>query len=133
MSDFFTWSVLAATLASGIRLATPFLLASLGEMIGHSRGCRVDVGSAEILRRHLFAGGGLDQRGAGEENGAVALDDDRLIGHGRHIGATGRAGAEDGRHLRDAVRRHPSLISEDASKVVDVRKHLALHGQEGST
>ncbi|MGB1387125.1 MAG: ABC transporter permease, partial [Ilumatobacteraceae bacterium] len=38
MSDFFTWSVLAATLASGIRLATPFLLASLGEMIGQRSG-----------------------------------------------------------------------------------------------
>ncbi len=38
MSDFFTWSVIAATLASGIRLATPFLLASLGEMIGQRSG-----------------------------------------------------------------------------------------------
>ena len=31
MSDFFTVSVLLATVASGIRLATPFLLAALGE------------------------------------------------------------------------------------------------------
>ena len=31
MSDFFTLSVLVATAASGIRLATPYLLASLGE------------------------------------------------------------------------------------------------------
>ena len=38
MSDFFTLSVLVATLASGIRLATPFLLAALGETIGQRSG-----------------------------------------------------------------------------------------------
>lgn len=38
MSDFFTLSVIVATLASAIRLATPFLLASLGEMIGQRSG-----------------------------------------------------------------------------------------------
>ncbi|WP_419553041.1 ABC transporter permease [Candidatus Poriferisodalis sp.] len=38
MSDFFTVGVLVATLASGIRLATPFLLAALGETIGQRAG-----------------------------------------------------------------------------------------------
>jgi ABC-type uncharacterized transport system permease subunit len=38
MSDFFTVSVIVATLASGIRLATPFLLAALGETIGQRSG-----------------------------------------------------------------------------------------------
>ena len=38
MSDFLTVSVLLATLASGIRLATPFLLAALGETIGQHSG-----------------------------------------------------------------------------------------------
>ena len=38
MGDFFTVSVLVATLASGIRLATPFLLAGLGEAIGQRSG-----------------------------------------------------------------------------------------------
>jgi general nucleoside transport system permease protein len=38
MGDFFTISVLVATLASGIRLATPFLLAGLGETIGQRSG-----------------------------------------------------------------------------------------------
>lgn len=38
MGDFFTVSVLVATLASGIRLATPFLLAGLGETIGQRSG-----------------------------------------------------------------------------------------------
>lgn len=38
MSEFFTLSVIVATLASGIRLATPFLLAALGETIGQRAG-----------------------------------------------------------------------------------------------
>ena len=38
MGDFFTVSVLVATLASGIRLGTPFLLAGLGEAIGQRSG-----------------------------------------------------------------------------------------------
>ncbi len=38
MSQFFTLTVLVATLASGIRLATPFLLAALGETLGQRSG-----------------------------------------------------------------------------------------------
>ena len=38
MTDFLTVSVLLATLASGIRLATPFLLAALGETLGQRSG-----------------------------------------------------------------------------------------------
>lgn len=38
MRDFFTLSVLVAVLASGIRLATPYLLAALGETIGQRSG-----------------------------------------------------------------------------------------------
>lgn len=38
MSEFFTVSVLLATVASGIRLATPYLLASLGETLGQRSG-----------------------------------------------------------------------------------------------
>jgi len=37
-SEFFTISVFVATLASGIRLATPFLFAALGEAIGQRSG-----------------------------------------------------------------------------------------------
>ena len=37
-SEFFTASVLVATLASGIRLATPYLLAALGEAVGQRAG-----------------------------------------------------------------------------------------------
>jgi simple sugar transport system permease protein len=38
VSDFFTVTVLTATLASGIRLAAPYLLAALGETIGQRSG-----------------------------------------------------------------------------------------------
>jgi general nucleoside transport system permease protein len=38
MRDFFTLTVLTATVAAGVRLATPFLLASLGETIGQRSG-----------------------------------------------------------------------------------------------
>lgn len=38
MSEFFTVSVLVATFAGGVRLATPYLLASLGETLGQRSG-----------------------------------------------------------------------------------------------
>lgn len=38
MSDFFTASVLVATIASAVRLATPYLFAALGEAIGQRSG-----------------------------------------------------------------------------------------------
>ena len=38
MGDFFTTSVLVATAASAVRLATPYLLAALGETIGQRSG-----------------------------------------------------------------------------------------------
>jgi simple sugar transport system permease protein len=38
VSDFFTTSVLVATFASGMRLATPYLYAALGELLGQRSG-----------------------------------------------------------------------------------------------
>ncbi len=38
MSEFFTASVLVATVAAGLRLATPYLLAALGETLGQRSG-----------------------------------------------------------------------------------------------
>ena len=70
-------------------------------VVGDAREARVDVGAAEFLWRDVLAGGGLHQRRAAEEDRARALDDDGLVAHRRHVGATGRARAHDQRHLRD--------------------------------
>ena len=37
------------------------------------------VAAAEILGRHHFAGGGLHQRRAAQEDGALVLDDHGLV------------------------------------------------------
>jgi simple sugar transport system permease protein len=52
--DFFTTSVLVATLASGIRLATPFLLAALGEAIGQRSGV-LNLGVEGVMLIGAFA------------------------------------------------------------------------------
>jgi general nucleoside transport system permease protein len=54
MSEFFTLTVLTATIASGIRLATPFLLASLGETIGQRSGV-LNLGVDGIMLLGAFA------------------------------------------------------------------------------
>lgn len=41
----------------------------------------------------------LHQRGAAQEDGAGPADDDALVGHGGHVRAARRAGAEDDGHL----------------------------------
>lgn len=53
-SDFFTVSVLVATLASGIRLATPFLFAALGEAIGQRSGV-LNLGVDGVMLIGAFA------------------------------------------------------------------------------
>ncbi len=54
MSEFFTVSVIVATLASGIRLATPFLLAALGETIGQRAGV-LNLGVEGVMLIGAFA------------------------------------------------------------------------------
>ncbi|MDH3679729.1 MAG: ABC transporter permease [Acidimicrobiia bacterium] len=55
MSEFFTATVLIATLASGIRLAVPFLLAALGETIGQRSGV-LNLGVEGVMLLGAFAG-----------------------------------------------------------------------------
>lgn len=62
----------------------------------------------------------------------LTLDDDVLVRHGGHVGATGRAGAHHDGDLRNALRGHVRLVVEDASKVVAVGEHLVLQRQEGA-
>ncbi len=54
MSEFFTVSVLVATLAGGIRLATPFLLAALGETLGQRSGV-LNLGVEGVMLIGAFA------------------------------------------------------------------------------
>lgn len=54
MSDFFTTAVLVATLASGIRLAVPFLLAALGETVGQRSGV-LNLGVEGVMLLGAFA------------------------------------------------------------------------------
>ncbi len=53
MSDFFTMSILVATVASGIRLATPYLLAGLGETVGQRSGV-LNLGVDGVMQLSAF-------------------------------------------------------------------------------
>jgi simple sugar transport system permease protein len=55
VSDFFTWSILLATFASGVRLAVPYLLAALGEVIGQRSGV-LNLGVEGIMLLGAFWG-----------------------------------------------------------------------------
>ena len=71
-------------------------------------------------------------RRAAEEDGRLVAHHDRLVGHRRHIGAAGGAGAHHHGDLRDAARRHVGLIVEDAAEVIAVGEDLVLIGQIGA-
>ena len=48
-----------------------------GIVVGHARLARVHLGAAQFLGAHRLAGGGLHQRRAAEEDGALPAHDDR--------------------------------------------------------
>ena len=58
------------------------------------------------------------------------LDDDGLVGHRRHVGAAGGAGAHHRGDLRDAAGRQVGLVEEDPAEVLAVGEDLVLHRQE---
>ena len=92
----------------------------------------VQLAAAEFLGRDDLADGGLHQRRAAQEDGALVADDHRLVAHRRDVGAARRAGAEHRGDLRDLARGQVGLVVEDAPEVLAVREHLVLHGQEGA-
>src|SRR5690606_21973084 len=79
-----------------------------------------------------FAGGGFDQRRAGQEDGALVAHDDGFIGHGGHVGAAGGAQAHDDGDLGDVVGAHAGLVVEDAAEVVSVGEDVVLAWQVGA-
>ncbi len=101
----------------------------VGEVIRHAGQPRVHIRPAKLFGRHDLARRCLYQRRAGQEDGALFLDDDGLVRHGRHIGSTRRARAHDDGDLRNALRAHVGLVEEDAAKMIAVREHLVLVGQ----
>ena len=103
-----------------------------GEVVGDTRDGGVHLASAQILGADLLAGGRLDEGGTGQEDVALAADDDALVGHGGYVGTTGGAGAHDDGDLGDALRRHLGLVVEDATKVVLVGEDVGLPGQVGA-
>ena len=105
----------------------------VGQVVGHPAGSGVQDRAAQFFSGHDLASGGLHQRWPPQEDGALFLDDDDLITHGGHVGATGRAGTEHRGDLADARSAHPRLIEEDPSEVVTIRKDLVLSGQKSST
>ena len=98
-------------------------------MVGHARDPRMHLGAAQLLGRHHLAGRRLHQRRAGEKDRALAFDDDRFVGHRRHVRAAGGAGAHHAGDLRDRGRRHVGDVVEDAAEVLAVGKHVVLLGQ----
>ena len=103
-----------------------------GQVVGHARQPRVHFAAAQVFGAHDLAGGGLHQRRAAEEDGALVLDDDGLVAHRRHIGTARRTRTHHHRHLRDAGRAQRGLVVEDAAEVIAVGKDLVLVGQVGA-
>jgi hypothetical protein len=97
-------------------------------VVGHAADLGMDFRAAQLFRGDFFTGCGLDKRGAAQEDGAVALDYYRLIGHGGNISAACRARAHNDRNLRDFLGRHIGLVEEDASEVVTVGEDFGLQG-----
>src|SRR5207253_764539 len=94
---------------------------------------RVHVAAAEVFRADHLAGGRLHQRRAAQEDGALVLDDDRLVAHGRHVGAAGGARAHHHGQLRDALRAEVGLVVEDAAEVVAASGAISRNGVPGSS
>ncbi len=95
-------------------------------MVGHAGDARVHLGAAELFGGHDFAGRRLHQRRPGEKDGALAFDDDRLVGHGRNVGAAGGARAHHAGDLRNPRRGHVGDVEEDAAEVLAVGEDVVL-------
>ncbi len=104
----------------------------VGVVVGDAADLGVHVGAAQVLGADRLAGGGLHQRRAAEEDGALVAHDDRFISHRRHVGAAGGARAHHHGDLRDALGGERGLVVENAPEMVAVGEHLVLVGQVGA-
>ena len=104
----------------------------IGVVVGHARLAGVHVGAAQLLGRHHLAGGRLHQRRTAEEDRPLALHDDGLVAHRRHVGAARGARAHHDGDLRNAQRGHVRLVVEDPAEVVAVGEHVLPARQVGA-
>src|SRR5450830_1391533 len=104
----------------------------LRQVVDDAGQARVHVAAAQVFRAHHFARGSLHQWRAAQEDGALLLDDDRFVAHGRHVGAAGRAGTHHDGDLRDALGRQVGLVVEDAAEVIAVGEDVVLVRQVGA-
>jgi hypothetical protein len=63
------------------------------------------MGSAQLFRTDYLAAGGFHPRRTAQTDRALLADDKAHIGHRRHIGASGGAGAHHNGYLRDTLSR----------------------------
>ena len=91
------------------------------------------VGAAEFFGANHFSRRCFYQRGPTQGYRALTANDNRLIRHRRHIGATGRTGPHNHRDLRNSKRRHIGLVVENPTEVITIGENLILIGQIRTT
>ena len=101
-------------------------------VVGNPGHAGVDVGATQLLGRDHLACRRLHQRRSAEEDRALAAHDHGLVGHGRHVGTAGGAGAHHHRDLRDAERREIGLVVENPAEMLPVGENLGLVRQVGA-
>lgn len=104
-----------------------------GEVVCDAGDGRVHLATTELFGSDDFTSGSLDEGGTSEEDVALFLDNDALVGHGGDVGSSGGARAHDDGYLGDALRAHAGLVVEDAAEVVGVGEDISLTGQVGAS
>ena len=89
------------------------------------------ISPAKGFSVHILSGRFFNQRRSRQKNCALPGDNNRLVGHGRHIGPASGTRAHHNRYLRNARCAHPGLIIKNTAKMIPVWKHLVLIRQVG--
>ena len=110
-------------------LGQRFLL-GVGKMVGYAAEAGVYVRPAQLLGGHFFARGRLYQRRPGQKDGAILLNDDRLVAHRRDVRPTGGTRADNGRNLNNPLARHPGNVVENPAKMLPVGEDIRLQMQK---
>ncbi len=90
----------------------------------------MNIRAAQSFRVDFLAGGRANQRRAAEKDAPLVTHDDGVIGHRRYIRAARRARPMHHGDLRDALRREPRLIEENAAEMIAIRKDFILPRQK---